>query len=100
MINHVVLFKMKIYADAEAKRTALETFRSKLMALKDHIAELKHIEVGLHHQLDTETFDLSLITHFDNLEALEAYRIHPEHVKIIDFVKENTVQRAVVDSVF
>lgn len=97
MINHVVLFKLKNYSTPDEKRQALDTFRSKLLALKDSITELQSIEVGLHHALDTETYDLCLITRFNTMAGLEIYRDHPEHLKVVEFVKEHAVQRAVVD---
>jgi len=97
MITHVVLFKLKNYPDAKTKTEALHTFRSKLLALKDTIEVLRFIEVGLHHQLETDTFDLCLTTRFDSLDHLEIYKNHPEHQKVVGFVKEHAVQRAVVD---
>ncbi len=97
MITHVVLFKLKNYPDKIAKTEALTTFRSKLLALKETINELRFIEVGLHHQTETDTFDICLTTRFDSLDHLEIYKVHPEHLKVVEFVKEHAVQRAVVD---
>jgi hypothetical protein len=100
MINHVVLFKLKKYSSEAQKQAALDTFKSKLLALKNSIPELKYIEVGLHHELETVTYDLCLITHFENLNDLETYRVHPEHQKVVEFVKEHAELRAVVDFEF
>ena len=100
MINHVVLFKLKEFDTPEMKSEALEAFKQKLLNLKKHIPELKHIEVGKHHALETDTFDLCLLSHFESLEALDVYRVHPEHMKVVDFVKEITVARAAVDYEF
>jgi hypothetical protein len=46
MINHVVLFKLKKYDNASEKQQVIDEFTSKLLNLKQHIAELKYIEVG------------------------------------------------------
>lgn len=100
MINHVVLFKLKEYANPKEKEQALESFKSKLLALKNYIPELKHIEVGRHHELDAPSYDLCLISHFDSLADLDVYRVHPEHLKVVDFVKEITLERAAVDFEF
>jgi len=34
---------------------------------------------------------------FDNKECLEAYRIHPEHVAILDYLKPLVANSTVVD---
>lgn len=100
MINHVVLFKLKDFATSEEKQQILDEFKSKLLALKPAISELKYIEVGTHYLLQSPSFDLCLITHFDSIDDLKAYQIHPEHLKVVDFVKANTTERAAVDFEF
>lgn len=100
MIKHVVLFKLKNFDNEQEKKEALNEFKSKLLALEDHIPELKHIEVGLHFSINSPSFDLCLITHFESLTDLDAYQIHPEHLKVGHFVKQITVNRAAVDFEF
>ncbi|MDA3881635.1 MAG: Dabb family protein [Prolixibacteraceae bacterium] len=100
MINHVVLFKLKEFETPALKQEALNQFESKLLALKKYIPELKHIEVGKHYLLDSPSYDLSLITHFENLNDLDIYRVHPEHKKVIDFAAQVVADRAAVDYEF
>jgi len=100
MINHVVLFKMKAFDTEQEKQKTLYEFKSKLLALKSVIDELKYIEVGTHHLLNSPSFDLCLISHFDSIDDLKAYQVHPEHVKVGEFVKANTIDRAAVDFEF
>lgn len=100
MINHVVLFKLKQFDSAKEKQNALNKFERKLLALKEYIPELKYIEVGKHYVLDSPSYDLSLITHFESIADLDVYRVHPEHLKVVDFVKEITTDRAAVDYEF
>jgi len=100
MINHVVLFKLKEFASDEVKKEMLNQFRSKLLALKNFIPELKHIEVGQHYTLAAPSFDLCLITHFESLEDLEIYKVHPEHLKVLEFVNQVAESRAAVDFQF
>lgn len=100
MINHVVMFKLREFETPALKQEALDEFESKLLALKKHIPELKYIEVGKHHLLDSPSFDLCLITHFDNLDDLDVYRVHPEHKKVIEFVNTIVTDRAAVDYEF
>lgn len=100
MINHVVLFKLKQFNTNEEKQEILNQFEAKLLALKNYIPELKYIEVGKNYQIETASYDLCLITHFESIADLDIYRVHPEHLKVVDFVKEITVDRAAVDFEF
>lgn len=99
MINHVVLFKMKDFP-ADEKREKMEQIKSALEALKDKIQELKYLEVGLNYETPSKSFDLCLISHFDDLAALEIYRVHPEHLKVFELIKETTEARSAVDFEF
>lgn len=99
MINHVVLFKLKEYSDTE-KETQLAKLKADLEALKDKIDEVKYLEVGLNYELNAKSFDVCLISHFENLDDLNIYRVHPEHLKVFEFIKEITTDRAAVDFEF
>jgi hypothetical protein len=97
MINHVVLFKLKEFETLEEKSAMLLDIKSKLLALQDFIEELKYIEVGLNHTLESSSFDVCLISHFESFEDLDRYQVHPEHVKVGGFIKSVAVSRAAVD---
>ena len=99
MINHVVLFKLKDYPEQE-KREIMAELISALKGLKDKIKEAKYIEVGANYELDAKSYDLALISHFENLDDLETYRVHPEHQKVVKRIGETTVSRAAVDFEF
>jgi hypothetical protein len=96
MINHVVLFKLKEYPEDE-KKLVREKIKAALEALKDKILELKHLEVGLNYQLNSKSYDICLITHFESIADLDIYRVHPGHLAVFDLIKETTVERAAVD---
>ncbi|HKM92157.1 MAG TPA: Dabb family protein [Prolixibacteraceae bacterium] len=100
MIKHVVLFKLKNFDSEAEKEEALNKFKTMLLALENHIPELKYIEVGQHFLIDSPSFDLCLITHFESLTDLDAYQVHPEHLKVGQFVKQISVNRAAVDYEF
>lgn len=97
MINHVVLFKLKEFDNESEKSDIRDQIKISLLALKDKIKELKYIEVGNNYQLNAASFDVCLITHFDSIEDLKVYAAHPEHLKVVALVRENAVERAVVD---
>jgi len=99
MINHVVLFKLKDYS-AEEKAQIISELKVKLLALKNIIAEAKYIEVGENYELESKSYDLALLSHFESVEDLDAYRVHPEHQKVVARIGEVTVARAAVDFTF
>ncbi len=96
MINHVVLFKLKDYP-AEKKKEVISELKTLLEGLKSKVDEVKYIEVGTNYELQAKSFDIALLSHFESMEDLDAYRIHPEHLKVVERIKETTVERAAVD---
>jgi len=99
MINHVVLFKLKDYPEAE-KIQVIAELKGLLEGLKEKIEEVKHIEVGANYELEAKSYDIVLISHFENIDDLNKYRVHPEHLKVVDRIKETTTERAAVDYSF
>ena len=100
MINHVVLFKFKKYPSDSEKQTEISKIEEALMGLAGKIDELKYIEVGVNYDLAAQSHDICLITHFDSIDQLDAYRIHPEHVKVARLIAQHAVERAAVDFEF
>jgi len=96
MINHIVLFKLKDYPKEE-KAQIVEELKSLLEGLKAKIDVVKHIEVGTNYELDAKSYDIALISHFESLEDLDVYRVHSEHLKVVERIKETTSERAAVD---
>jgi len=58
---------------------------------------LKRMEVGLNINTLPSAFDAVLTADFDDEAGLNAYRTHPEHVKVLGFLKETMEKSAVVD---
>lgn len=96
MINHIVLFKLKDYPKEE-KVQIVQELKSLLEGLKAKIDVVKYIEVGTNYELDAKSYDIALISHFESLEDLNVYRLHPEHLKVVERIKETTSERAAVD---
>lgn len=99
MINHVVLFKLKDFP-AEEKAKIRTELKSLLEGLKSKIKEVKYLEVGVHFEQNAKNYDLALISHFENLDDLEKYRVHPEHQKVVARFAEVAAERAAVDFEF
>ena len=99
MINHVVLFKLNDYP-ADEKAQVIDELKSLLEGLKDKIEEVKYIEVGLNYELESKSYDLCLLSHFETIEDLGKYRVHPEHLKVVKRIGETTSARSAVDFEF
>lgn len=100
MIKHIVLFKLKEFENEDLKAVVRNKITHALLALKEKIEVLKYIEVGQNYELMSPSYDMCLITHFETLKDLEAYRIHPEHLKVVELIKPNATGRAVIDYEF
>ncbi|TAJ13417.1 Dabb family protein [Marinilabiliaceae bacterium JC017] len=96
MIKHVVLFKFKSFSNDEEKNTKCEEIKNALLALDNKIEELLSIEVGINSN-PNESFDLSLITTFNSMEALHTYAVHPDHLKVGAIIREILEERSCVD---
>ncbi|MFA5327210.1 MAG: Dabb family protein [Prolixibacteraceae bacterium] len=100
MINHVVLFKLKKYDSDSEKQNVISSIEDALLDLSGKIQELKHIEVGVNYELVSKSYDICLITHFETVDQLDAYRIHPDHLKVAELIGKHAVERAAVDFEF
>lgn len=100
MIKHIVLFKLREFENEDHKAVVRNKIKQALLALKDKIEVLKYIEVGLNYELMSSSHDICLITHFETFNDLEVYRVHPEHLKVVELIKANTSSRAVIDFEF
>jgi hypothetical protein len=100
MINHVVLFKLKKYESESEKQNVIGSIEDALLKLSGKISELKYIEVGVNYELASKSYDVCLISHFESVEHLDSYRIHPEHLKVAELIGQHAVERAAVDFEF
>lgn len=98
MISHTVMWRFK----EENKEENMNTVAERLMALykSGKIDGLRKMEIGKDVSHTDMSYDMVLLTEFDSLEALAAYKIHPDHVAISQFVKTIRTARAVVDFEF
>lgn len=98
MIKHIVLWKLDDSYTISEKDSLLKEFSQKLMALSGKIDELKSIKVYLNSkEAASANFDIMLETTFDSFVDLDAYQAHPEHQKVVEYVKSLKRQRACID---
>ena len=93
MIVHIVLFQFK----QENKKANIIQTKQMLENLMGAVPSLRSIDVGVNFAQEERAMDLSIITAFESKEDLEAYAVHPEHLKVVDFIKTVIESSKVVD---
>lgn len=97
MIKHIVLLRLKESALGKSKDENLEELKVRLESLSDKIPVVRSFEVGINIIASANASDIAIYSEFDNMQALEEYRVHPEHVKIVEFIDKVCSERRVAD---
>jgi len=100
MIKHIVMFKLKDNANGQSKETNAIELKKVLEQLNGKVDGLLRLEVGLPLVTDTQddsNADAILYSELVSAQALDNYYPHPEHVKVLPFVKSVISERRVVD---
>ena len=90
MLTHIVFFRFPARAIAEQARDLI-------LSMKGQIPELKHLEAGLDIERKDRSWDLALLTRFDDQAGLDAYAVHPVHLQVLAFLRANATSVAAVD---
>ena len=93
MVVHIVTFKFK----EENKKANIIHAKQMLENLMGAVPTLRSIDVGVNFCTEERAMDLSIITVFESKEGLDAYAIHPEHLKVVEFIKSVVEYSKVVD---
>lgn len=83
MLTHVVLFRFKPETTA-AQTAQLEAGLKGLPAVIDDIREFR---VGRDVVRSERSYDLALVSAFDDLAAMQRYQVHPAHQEVVALVK-------------
>ena len=84
MLTHVVLFKFKPdTTDEEAAR-----LEAGLKGLPAVIGDIREFRVGRDVVRSARSYDLALVSAFDDLAAMKRYQVHPAHQGVVTLVKE------------
>ena len=93
MIRHIVMWKFREGTEAEQ-----EKFLAGLQGLSGIIPQLKKCEVAKN--IGTDNYDAVLVSEFDSLEDLAAYKVDPRHVAVSSLCKSIRIDRVAVDYEF
>ena len=93
MLTHVVIWKYRADVEPEVRAEHVALLRG----LAPLIKEIESLEVGFDVVKLPRSFDSGLVAVFRDRTALDAYTIHPEHLKVVAFGKAISEQAASVD---
>ncbi len=93
MVVHIVMYQFK----EENKKANVIQAKQMLENLMGTVPTLRSMDVGLNFSNEDRAMDLSIITAFESKKGLDAYAVHPEHLKVVDFIKSVVEYSKVVD---
>ena len=97
MLKHIVMLRLKENAEGADKAANAQKLKELLEGLTGKIEELIKLEVGINIVADDQAADLVLCTEFQSVGGLKRYAVHPEHLKVVEFIKRVVEERRVVD---
>ena len=97
MLTHIVMWRFKDEAEGRTKEENMRYIKERLLALLGVVPELKSAVVGVDLLHSEKSWDMALTARFDDLEGMKAYRAHPLHVPISEYVVKVSLDRAVID---
>lgn len=100
MIKHIVVFRLKDFAQGATKAENAIKIKNMLDELPALINVIRKFETGIDVLRSDRSFDLGLIAEFDNLDDLNTYAVHPEHLRVVDFIKSVREESKSVDYEF
>jgi hypothetical protein len=97
MLNHVVMWRFKDEAEGAKKSENLLKAKFLLDSLPEKISAIRSFEVGIDLLRSDSSYDLLLISRFESQRDLVSYQTHPEHVKVVEFLRRAHMSKVVVD---
>lgn len=97
MFKHIVVWKLKDFAEGAAKAENARKMKAILEELKEKITVIKALEVGININGYPDSYDVVLYAEFDNAADFQKYRDHPEHLKGGEFVSKVRLERKTID---
>jgi len=99
MIKHIVMWTLKDEAGGKTKAENAATMKALLNGLPGKIpglaVELEAVTGELFESVPAT--DIALYTTFKTKEDLKTYAVHPEHLKVVEFIKTVVAERRVID---
>ncbi len=97
MLKHIVVFKLKEFAEGSSKSENARLIKQQLEKLPDIIPQIFEYEIGINSLDDPRAYDMVLIALFKSMDDFLIYRNNPEHIKVLEFIMKRTEDAKVVD---
>lgn len=96
MIRHIVMWNLRGDTPAQ-KAHNIETLRRSFDSLRGRIPGLLHLDIGVDTSRIDYACDVVLYSEFASQAALDAYAMHPEHLRVKRELGDLRVARHQVD---
>jgi hypothetical protein len=94
-LRHIVVWKLATQ-DAAERAEQVERIAHDLRALRDVVPEILDLSIGPD-VLGGATADIGLVADFADVDALQAYQVHPAHQVIVGYLRPLVSGRMSVD---
>jgi hypothetical protein len=93
MLTHIVVWKYRTGVSQVTRDEHLKLLRS----LHSVVPGIESFSVGVDTLHSPTSYDTGLVAVFRDRSVLDAYSVHPDHVKVVEFGRSITDQMAKVD---
>jgi len=96
MLRHIVMWNFKDGLTEAENQANAERVKAELEALKSSIPEIIKLQVHIN-PTQVSNMDIMLDSLFENEETMKVYKMHPEHLKLVEFIGSILQNRMVFD---
>jgi len=100
MIKHIVMFKLKDFGTSKEKEIALTRVKENFEQLASVVPDILSYRVAINISASPSAYDIVIDSEFKSLENLKNYSNHQAHINAVDFNKNYSVDKKVVDYEF
>ncbi len=93
MLTHIVVWKYR----AETSQATRDEHLARLRSLSSVVPGIESLSVGVDTLHSPKSYDTGLVGIFRDRAVLDAYTVHPDHVKVVEFGRSITETMAKVD---
>jgi hypothetical protein len=93
MLTHIVIWKYR----ADTSQTTRDNHLALLRSLNAVVPGIESFTVGFDTLHSPRSYDTGLVALFRDRSVLDAYTVHPDHVKVVEFGHSITETVAKVD---
>jgi hypothetical protein len=94
---HIVMWKLLDSAQGHSAAENAARLKAALETMRGRIPGMSVLEVGVDTRRRANSYDVVLVSMFDDMESLEAYHDHPDHNAVQPLIQAVRSQSIVVD---